>query len=151
MKLFLLGAALIVLASCQQSPAPASDSKPIDVLPLPAATTADSNALTEIAWIDSTQLQMGTITEGQKLTVQYRFRNVGTQPLVIHSVSASCGCTAPEPPKEPIGPGKEGMITAIFDSQGRVGINHKTLTVTSNTKGSATHELHFDVEVKAKN
>jgi hypothetical protein len=140
-----------VLASCQQAPAPSSDTKPIDVLPPSAVAAVDSSSFTEILWMDSTQLQFGKITEGQKLSVQYRFKNIGNQPLVIQSVSASCGCTAPEPPKEPIGPGKEGVITAVFDSQGRVGANHKTLTVTANTKGSATHELHFDVEVITKN
>lgn len=121
----------------------------IEVLSNPSST-GSADQQTTITWMDSTYWNAGQIVEGEKLAVAFRFRNSGTKPLVIESVTASCGCTAPEPPKEPIAPGKEGVIAATFDSKGRVGQNHKTLTVVANTVGSSTHELNFDVEVIAK-
>jgi len=55
-----------------------------------------------------------------------------------------------EQPEAPISPGKEGVIKASFNSEGRVGPNHKTLYVYANTKGSRSHELRFEVEVEKK-
>jgi hypothetical protein len=140
------------LVACGQSDSPQNQGAgkgPIDILSNSAAAEKGDQQTT-ITWLDSTYWNAGKITEGAKLSVAFRFRNSGTKPLVIESVTASCGCTAPEPPKEPIAPGKEGVIAATFDSKGRVGQNHKTLTVVANTIGSATHELNFDVEVIEK-
>jgi hypothetical protein len=117
----------------------------------PKAATAgqeplDSTRFTTIQWIDSVK-NYGKITEGQKLDVSFRFKNTGDKPLVILSVRPSCGCTAAEPPKEPIAPGAEGTITASFNSQGREGLNKKDIYVEANTKGTQNHTVHFDVEV----
>jgi len=43
-----------------------------------------------------------------------------------------------------------GWLSATFNSQGRTGINHKTLFVTANTKGTQRYDLHFVVEVEKK-
>lgn len=106
----------------------------------------DSTKFTTIEWIDSAK-NYGKINEGQKLDVSFRFRNTGDKPLVIRSVRPSCGCTAAEPPKEPIAPGAEGVIQASFNSEGREGINRKDIYVEANTKGTQNHVVHFDVEV----
>ncbi|HEY4107737.1 DUF1573 domain-containing protein [Puia sp.] len=109
----------------------------------------DTARFTTIQWIDSTR-DYGKIPEGQKLDVAFRFRNTGTTPLVIGRVQPSCGCTIADPPREPIAPGAEGVIKASFNSEGRTGINHKTLMVTSNTRGSQSIALQFVVEVIKK-
>ena len=106
----------------------------------------DSANFTTIQWLDSVQ-DLGKIREGQKLEVTFRMKNIGNKPLVVQSVSASCGCTVPSKPEEPVMPGAEASIKAIFDSQGRSGMNHKTLTVMANTAGSQSHVLEFNVEV----
>ncbi len=115
-----------------------------------ASETRDSSKFTSIQWLDSANKHFGKIAEGQKLEVSYRFRNSGNKPLVIQRVQPSCGCTVAEQPNEPVPPGGEGMIKASFNSEGRVGVNHKTLFVYANIKGSASNELHFDVEVEKK-
>jgi len=114
------------------------------------AVLADSTHYTTIEWLDSVKRDFGRIPEGQKLQVAFRFRNTGTMPLVIASVRPSCGCTIAEQPKEPIAPGAEGQIKATFNSEGRSGINHKTLFVTANTRGTQNYDLHFVVEVEKK-
>lgn len=113
------------------------------------AALADSARYTSIQWLDSAR-NFGKIPEGQKLQVAFRFRNTGSTPLVITRVQPSCGCTVAEQPEEPIAPGGEGQIKAIFNSQGHPGVNHKTLFVTANTKGSRDHSLQFVVEVEKK-
>ncbi len=105
--------------------------------------------LTEIQWTE-TKKDLGSIKEGQSVEVVYEFKNIGSMPLVIQNVKAACGCTIPEKPEEPVLPGKTGLIRARFNSDGRVGANHKTITVFANTAGTKEHELEFDIEVKEK-
>jgi hypothetical protein len=110
----------------------------------------DSSQYTKITWLDSTQRDFGSIPEGQKLEIAYRFLNSGNRPLIIARVQPSCGCTVAEQPSEPILPGKEGVIKASFNSEGRVGINHKKIYVIANTKGSQSNEVQFSVLVQKK-
>jgi Protein of unknown function (DUF1573) len=110
----------------------------------------DSALFTTVKWLDSTNRSFGTIPEGRKLDVAFRFVNSGMRPLIIQRVQASCGCTVAEQPDEPVLPGKEGVIKASFNSDGRIGVNNKTLYVIANTRGSQTNELHFSVVVEKK-
>jgi hypothetical protein len=110
----------------------------------------DSSLFTKITWLDSTNRDFGAIPEGQKLEVAYRFLNSGDKPLIIARVQPSCGCTVAEQPNEPVLPGKEGIIKASFNSEGRVGINHKKLYVLANTRGSQSNEVQFSVLVQKK-
>ena len=123
---------------------------PISNLSALAPAAGDTATFTTIEWLDSASRHFGKIAEGQKLDVSFRFRNTGTRPLVIQKVQPSCGCTVAEQPTEPVAPGAQGAIRASFNSEGRVGSNHKTLYVYANTKGTTSHELQFDVEVEKK-
>jgi len=111
------------------------------------AALADTARYTTIEWLDSTK-DYGKVPEGQQLDVAFRFRNTGMTPLVIGQVRPSCGCTVAEQPREPIAPGGEGQIRAVFNSEGRTGINHKTLFVTANTKDKQEFSLQFVVQVE---
>lgn len=100
-SLFLLGVCTWGLVSCGTSETQqqqGSAKGPIEVLS-PSGSSSSTDQLTTIAWLDSTYWNAGQIEEGAKLAVAFRFKNNGTKPLVIESVTASCGCTAPEPPK----------------------------------------------------
>lgn len=95
------------------------------------------------AALDTTSVQLidsiynfGTITEGEKVTYNFRFKNAGDKALVISSTSASCGCTVPEKPEKPILPGETGSIKVVFNSKGKVGHNEKNITVMANTQPS---------------
>jgi len=110
----------------------------------------DTSQYTKITWLDSTTRDFGSIPEGQKLEVAFRFLNAGSKPLIIARVQPSCGCTVAEQPDEPIMPGKEGVIKASFNSEGRIGINHKKIYVIANTVGSQSNEIEFSVLVQKK-
>jgi Protein of unknown function (DUF1573) len=96
--------------------------------------TQDNAAIkdsTTVQLIDSVY-DFGTIKEGDKVEFSFRFKNTGNNPLVIISASASCGCTVPEKPEQPIKPGEIGFIKAVFNSKGKAGPNNKSITVNSN-------------------
>lgn len=77
----------------------------------------------------------GTVVEGPQATHEFHFKNEGKEPLILSNVRASCGCTVPSWPKEPILPGKESTIIATYNTQGRPGQFSKTITVESNAEG----------------
>jgi hypothetical protein len=85
--------------------------------------------------IEKKSHDFGTIQEGVQATVTFTFKNTGNAPLVLNSVKASCGCTTPKWTKEPIAPGAEGVITAIYNSKGRPGNFTKTITIKHNGEG----------------
>ena len=100
------------------------------------------------------QMTEGTITrwliaEGENVEFSYRFKNVGSKPLVVSNASASCGCTVPEKPEAPIRPGETGFIKVKFNSEGRAGVAHKTVSVLSNAS-PAFPELVLKGEVTPK-
>jgi hypothetical protein len=90
----------------------------------------------------------GTITEGQKVTYTYKFKNTGSAPLIIQNAQPSCGCTAPDWSREPIPVGGSGFVKAEFDSKGKPGMQNKSITVTSNTFPKTT-QLKFKANVTA--
>ena len=75
----------------------------------------------------------GTIAEGTQATYEFKVTNVGNQPVVIANVQPSCGCTTPDWTKEPIMPGKSGVIKTVYNSAGRPGPFHKSISITSNS------------------
>ena len=81
----------------------------------------------------SDSFDFGIITEGDIVEHVFEFENAGAAPLVISSATASCGCTVPEWPKEPIPVGERGSIKVQFNSSNKPGIQNKTVTVTANT------------------
>jgi outer membrane biosynthesis protein TonB len=75
----------------------------------------------------------GTIEKGANGDCEFAFTNVGDEPLILSDVKASCGCTTPSWPREPIAPGEKGTIKVHYDTQ-RMGSINKSVTVTSNGK-----------------
>ncbi len=82
--------------------------------------------------------EFGDITQGEKVTHSFKFKNTGKTDLVITSAQGSCGCTVPSYPKNPIAPGAENVIEVSFDSNGKKGNQHKTVTLVANTYPSTT-------------
>lgn len=98
---------------------------------------------------DDTKHDFGTITEGEVVKHAYHFKNTGTNPLLISNAVASCGCTVPSYPKEPIPPGGEGEIVVEFNSANRAGVQNKNVLVYSNAQEEAM-SIGFTVEVTKK-
>ncbi|MFA6151669.1 MAG: DUF1573 domain-containing protein [Chitinophagaceae bacterium] len=95
----------------------------------------------------------GTIPEGPKVTYAFTFTNVGKSPLIISNAQASCGCTSPEYPKEPILPGKTGKIAVTYTTEGHPNDFLKSVYLTSNAEnpgGAQRYELYIKGKVTPK-
>ncbi len=114
---------------------PATEEKPEGPLP--------------VVEFDKVDHDFGTVGEGQKVSYTYKLKNTGQAPLIIQSAQPSCGCTVPKWSQEPIPVGGSGFVTAEFDTNGKQGVNNKTITVTANTWPKTT-TLRFKAMVTPK-
>jgi len=76
----------------------------------------------------------GTLQKGADGNCEFFFTNTGKEPLILSNVTTSCGCTVPSWSKEPILPGKTGVIKVNYTRTSTVGTISKQITVTSNAK-----------------
>ncbi len=58
----------------------------------------------------------GKIKQGVPVTYDFEFKNIGPKTVVIESATASCGCTTPVKPEQPIAKGKNSKIKAGFNA-----------------------------------
>ena len=78
----------------------------------------------------------GKITQGEKVSYSFTFKNTGGSDLVISSAQGSCGCTVPTYAKGPVKMGEESKIDVVFDSDGKSGLVQKTITLVTNCNPS---------------
>jgi hypothetical protein len=93
----------------------------------------DLSSLPKFQFVEE-EHDFGKIIQGEKVSWSFRFKNIGKSDMIISSVKGSCGCTVADFPKKPIPPGEENQITVSFDSEGKRGMQNKTLTVAANTQ-----------------
>src|SRR5215510_15433787 len=79
-----------------------------------------------------TVYDFGKVEQGDQVNHLFRFTNQGGRDLRIESVKTSCGCTAAVISSEVTEPGKEGTISATFDTTKFFGEKVKEITVHSN-------------------
>lgn len=97
---------------------------------------------------DEISHDFGKITQGTVLEYSFKFKNEGSEKLVITSVNASCGCTgAVLEGKKEFEKDESGEIRVTFNTQGRMGINSKTVAIYSNdsTSSSVTLTIKCDI------
>jgi len=58
----------------------------------------------------------GKIKQGVPVTYDFVFTNISKKTVVIESATASCGCTTPVKPEQPIAKGKSDKIKAGFNA-----------------------------------
>ncbi len=91
----------------------------------------------------------GKIEQGEKVQHDFKLKNTGKTPLIVTNATATCGCTVPQKPGQPILPGKEGIVSVVFNSEGKMGMQDKVVTITSNANPSVS-TVHLVGEVLAK-
>jgi hypothetical protein len=78
----------------------------------------------------------GTIVQSGNGEIEFVFVNKGTKPIVLNSVSASCGCTSPSWTKTPVLPGEKGSVKVKYNTE-ILGAFTKTVNVASNASNSS--------------
>ncbi|MBL4670458.1 MAG: DUF1573 domain-containing protein [Flavobacteriales bacterium] len=124
---------IALLASCGENAQEETLNTDIIDNPISAESSAEDEGKRPFFEFVEEIKEFGTITQGETVSMTFRFRNVGQSNLIISSAQGSCGCTVPEWPKEPIKPGEEGKINIIFNSTGKQGLQNKTITLIANT------------------
>ena len=76
-------------------------------------------------------------------TYEFRFKNIGNEPLILSQPKSSCGCTVPEWPKKPILPGETDVIRVTYKNTNRPGNFNKYVTIFSNSKKDADIKLYI--------
>lgn len=80
---------------------------------------------------EKTEVDYGNVPQGGDGLRTFKFKNTGTEPLVIKNARGSCGCTVPKWPSEPIKPGQTATIEVKYATD-RLGNFTKTVTVETN-------------------
>lgn len=116
--------------------------------PRTANSTPDQElaAMPTMTFKDSV-FDFGTIREGDVVRHEYEFTNNGKNPLIISNAKGSCGCTVPEYPTQPVPPGKSGVIKVEFHSEGKIGHQEKSVSITTNSN-RGMHTLFIKGDVK---
>lgn len=112
---------LTLLLSCNQN----KEQHPTDWVKI------EKTDLPEISF-EQDIFDFGKITQGEKVSHNFKFSNTGKDNLIISNAYGDCGCTVPEIPKNPIPPGGKGTIRVTFDSEGKSGIVTKEISIITN-------------------
>lgn len=110
--------------------APATPAPPKQPDYMEKAATAPQ---TTIEW-EEMEYNYGSVKTGEIVKHTFRFKNTGTNPLILTRVKASCGCTTPKYSTEAVPPGGEGFIDVSFNTTGKSGVQRKSVTVTANVQ-----------------
>ncbi|WP_059025729.1 DUF1573 domain-containing protein [Gabonibacter massiliensis] len=97
---------------------------------------------------DKKEVDFDTIVQGEKVEAAFVLRNEGDKDLIIRKIETTCGCTAAVPEKRIISPGENVRMNVVFDSEGRRGMQHKTITVICNDPRHASLKLVLKGYVK---
>src|SRR5476651_1790474 len=91
-------------------------------------TTPAPVKIEDVAKFDSSMINIGNARQGTPTKATFVVTNIGTTPLIIEQANPTCGCTISDYTKEPIAPGKTGIITATYNAANQ-GHFEKHLTV----------------------
>ncbi|MBK6539156.1 MAG: DUF1573 domain-containing protein [Ignavibacteria bacterium] len=101
---------------------------------------------------DDLNYDFGAVKQGENLEHVFKFTNSGKGTLVINSVQPSCGCTGVVmDEKKEFAEGETGEIKITFNTQGRQGVNTKTVSVNTNDPEYPVITLTFKCTVEDKN
>lgn len=144
MKKLIIAISLISLVSCSNHEQDGSVGT--DAVSNSATANGSSTAELPEMKFEEEVFDFGKITQGEKVSHAFVFKNTGKKNLIISGANGSCGCTVPEWPKEPVKPGAEGKINVVFSSEGKSGIQEKTVTIVTNCE-PATKVIRIKTEI----
>jgi hypothetical protein len=144
-KIIIACAAFSLLACSGESSDSETGSNSIVANPNPEVGTNEFEEVVEketttIEYVETVH-SFGDVSYPSENIYTFKFRNTGNAPLIIESAKASCGCTVPNKPEDPIMPGEMGEMDVIFrPKEGQQGTQvSKRVTVTANTDPEQTY------------
>ena len=125
--------AILAMAGCNSDNENGEAKLPAGVVFNP--NSADGKASAEVLPIitfEKMEHDFGRILEGETVSYEFTFTNTGKADLIVADVTTSCGCAVPSYSKIPIRSGNKGTIKVSFNSQGRRGLQTKSIVVVAN-------------------
>lgn len=106
----------------------------LSVISLTMSVLCFSQEKPQIVWKEKVH-NFNQVSSKDSLVETIFFFNVkGEEPLLIHNVSVSCGCTTVDWIKHPIKPGGKGYVKVLFSPKGQNGYFDKRFIVESNAQ-----------------
>lgn len=139
--------ALVAFTSCKDNANASSKINADNVAE--AAQRDEAGKKVPVMEFENEEYDFGTIEQGTPQETVFKFTNTGNAPLIITNATSSCGCTVPNPPKDPIAPGESGELVVKFNGSGQNQVS-KAITVTANTE-KGTEMLRIKAFVNPKN
>ncbi|HRH37544.1 MAG TPA: DUF1573 domain-containing protein [Flavobacteriales bacterium] len=119
------------------------------ILPIVFAIVGTTHAQTDpvppsgaVITFETTEHDYGTVEQASNGTCTFNFTNTGKEPLIISNCQSSCGCMVARCDRDPVLPGKSGVVEVKYDTQ-RVGPFTKNVTVVSNAVNAPTVALRI--------
>jgi len=119
----------LMVVGCQNT-----DNKlPADMIQNPnSAEGFDDSQKIPLVKFKTMEHDFGYVIKGEVVSYSFKITNSGQADLLISDVTTTCGCTVSKYPVDPIKPGETKNITAIFNSEDRIGFQNKRITVLTN-------------------
>lgn len=111
---------------------------------LPMTTWAQS-----LQW-ETTRLSISIPPDRDKGAAEFRFQNIGTQPVIIKHTAAGCSCVTPQFEPRAYAPGESGVISLAVARKGRPSLRAFRIYVATNEKDIRPYELVVEVTEYAK-
>ncbi|MFI5196002.1 MAG: DUF1573 domain-containing protein [Chitinophagales bacterium] len=84
-----------------------------------------------------TKFSFGSVSAGKKVSHTFRYKNTGSNPLMVCKADVTCGCTVPKIQDDAVAPGADGELTVEFNTAGKSGFQQKNIIVHSNATPEA--------------
>ncbi|RLD44529.1 MAG: hypothetical protein DRI86_07250 [Bacteroidetes bacterium] len=131
------------------------NTQPMKILNVSARISQDFSGMSErelkkapkISFLNTTY-DFGTVKPGTVVKYSFDFTNEGKKTLNILKVKTSCGCTTTKLDVKTYKKGAAGKIDAIFNTRGRKGRQHKTITIITNDPKNPQITLTVKGELK---
>ena len=135
-KVFILGAFALAFATTSCKKESAKDLYTEEEITEQASNVVDP-ATAPVMKLAEASHDFGDVKANEKVQAYVKFTNEGKSPLIIQDASASCGCTVPEFPKNPIPVGATDSIKVEYTAGNMNGKQQKTVTLKTNTLNGA--------------
>lgn len=97
---------------------------------LATGTVNAQSTFGNVVSVDKVTHDFGDIfTDQGSVSCTFTFKNISNKPILLLQAVSSCGCTTTEWTREPIQPGKTGIVSAVFDNNDGPYPFDKTVTV----------------------
>lgn len=107
--------------------------------PAPVQTNSGS-----LAWTNGLSHDFGKIKQKEPASYTFEFTNTGSDPVIIANAKPACSCTVPEYTKEPVLPGKKGVLKVTYNAH-NPGVFSKTIAVSTDKGETAVLKVSGEV------